>query len=74
MTLSKKHYEAIAGAINNLVVKSKAFDVPTRRIRLSTLEDVGCELSYMLRNDNPRLRPDLFMRACGLLGTGEKQR
>lgn len=57
MTMSRKHYEAVAESIRIATVDHGVSD---------SIRDIGDDLANMFAEDNPRFDRQRFLDACGL--------
>ena len=60
MSLSRKHFEAIADGIKDLVSSRKELDYSDEPF-INLIDD----MCYMCRQDNPNFNRDKFIEACG---------
>ena len=60
MSLSRKHFEAIADGIKDLVSSRKELDYSDEPF-INLIDD----MCYMCRKDNPNFDRDKFIEACG---------
>lgn len=63
--MTKKHYEAIAAAIESQSRVRIANNPEAQSARLQALCDVAEQFAIIARRDNPRFNRERFMSACG---------
>lgn len=68
--MSKKDYQAVADALNDLRASFTQDNSPTSR--MATLHTMARALCRVFEKDNPRFDEDKFLAACGLIWTKPK--
>lgn len=70
MSLTKKHYEAIAAIIGSTYNNAKLYTLPnykdTARARCETLEIAASRMADYFASDNPKFNRVRFLQACGV--------